>query len=296
MSHRYLGLALAFLLASTTVAEAQQLDPPTVTVVQVSRTSAILEIQAGPSGAPGGVWVDWVSRADFDAVGWSGLYVACSFAGSPNLNTWGATSFVLAPNAVMQIEVGDILDEQGLLATDYSELEPGTEYVIRAFTIQGGGSSASNYTSDLFFSTASAIPTDCTFTQGYWKNHAANWPTMSLTLGTVTYTQAQLLDILNKPAQGNGLIFLAHQLIAAKLNLENSAIPDVASQQAIDDADALIGGLVVPPVGGDSLAPSSASSLTQAIDEFNNGLAGSGHCGSTPVEVTTWGEVKTQHR
>ena len=40
-----------------------------------------------------------------------------------------------------------------------------------------------------------------------------------LTLGTVTYSQAQLLAIFNTPVRGNGLISLAHQLIAAKLNI-----------------------------------------------------------------------------
>jgi len=43
----------------------------------------------------------------------------------------------------------------------------------------------------------------------------------------------------NTPAQGNGLLTLTHQLIAAKLNIANDAdSTDIA--QGISDADALI--------------------------------------------------------
>jgi len=44
-------------------------------------------------------------------------------------------------------------------------------------------------------------------------------------LGAVSCSDQQLLQILNDPAQGNGLIILAHQLIAAKLNIAHGADP-----------------------------------------------------------------------
>ena len=91
--------------------------------------------------------------------------------------------------------------------------------------------------------------------QGYWKNNAEAWPVSSLTLGSGSYTQSELLQILNSPVAGNGLISLAHQLIAAKLNVASGANAS-AIASTIAAADALIGGLVVPPVGAGSLAPS----------------------------------------
>lgn len=125
-----------------------------------------------------------------------------------------------------------------------------------------------------------APPHGCTRTQGYWKNHANNWPVQSLTLGTVAYTKAALISILREPVRGNGLVSLAHQLIAAKLNAASGASvpPDVAS--AIAAADSLIGPRVVPPVGNGYLSPSSTSSLTTTLDNYNNGLAPGGppHC------------------
>lgn len=131
---------------------------------------------------------------------------------------------------------------------------------------------------------ATAAPGDCTYTQGFWKNHASAWPVTSLTIGTVAYTQAQLLAILNQPVKGNGLISLSHQLIAAKLNLANSA-SSVAISGSIADADTMIAGLVIPPIGAGSLAPSSTSGLTTSLDQFNNGATGPGHCGSQPPPV-----------
>jgi hypothetical protein len=118
----------------------------------------------------------------------------------------------------------------------------------------------------------------CTLTQGYWKNHPKAWPVLTLTLGTVKYSQDQLLSIFQASVGGNGLIALAHQLIAAKLNLAAGA-SSAALGSAIADADALIGGLVVPPVGGGSLPTSQTSTLTDKLDSFNSGQIGPGHCG-----------------
>jgi hypothetical protein len=60
-----------------------------------------------------------------------------------------------------------------------------------------------------------------------------------MTLGTVTYTDTQICSILNASAKGNGLIILAHQLIAAKFNACNGgATCDGADIAA---ADAFIG-------------------------------------------------------
>jgi hypothetical protein len=99
----------------------------------------------------------------------------------------------------------------------------------------------------------------------------------SLTLGAVSYNASQLLQILNRPAQGNGLVILAHQLIAAKLNIANGADP-TAVQQTVTDADSMIGGLIVPPIGSGYLSPSQTSSLTDTLTEYNEGTIGPGHC------------------
>ena len=116
----------------------------------------------------------------------------------------------------------------------------------------------------------------CTLGQGFWEHHyPANWPPSvisgGMNLGTVHYTAAQIESILQQnPIVGNGLLSLAHQLIAAKLNVANGA--DASSINAtIAHADSLIGALVVPPVGGGTLPTSTTSADTDTLDTWNNG-------------------------
>jgi len=124
----------------------------------------------------------------------------------------------------------------------------------------------------------------CTYTQGWYKNHEG-WPTLptgGLVLGNLnnTYTKAQLDSILDTPVRGNGLISLAHQLITAKLNILRGACSTTAVTNAITAADALIGGLRIPPVGSGYIDPALTSALTEILDQYNNGLAPNGpsHC------------------
>lgn len=118
------------------------------------------------------------------------------------------------------------------------------------------------------------VRSQCTYTLGYWKNHESAWPVTSLTLGTVSYTKAQLLMVLKTPVRGNGLISLAHQLIAAKLNIANGSSGAVINS-TIASADALIGGL---NLFTGSLPTSQTSTLTSRLDSYNNGKIGPGHC------------------
>jgi len=118
--------------------------------------------------------------------------------------------------------------------------------------------------------TPSATPGGCVFGFGYWKNHPQAWPVTELQLGNVTYTQDQLLSIMHEPVHGNGLVSLAHHLITAKLNVANGADPSCI-QQTIADADALIGDLIVPPVGDGFLAPGDVNALKDTLEDYNEG-------------------------
>jgi hypothetical protein len=118
--------------------------------------------------------------------------------------------------------------------------------------------------------TPSGTPGACVRGQGYWKNHPDAWPVTELQLGNVTYTQEQLLAILHQPVRGNGLLILAHQLIAAKLNIAAGADPSCI-QDAIAEADALIGDLVIPPIGDGYLSPRDVGSLAGILGQYNEG-------------------------
>jgi hypothetical protein len=134
--------------------------------------------------------------------------------------------------------------------------------------------------------TPTGTPFACVRGQGYWKNHPDQWPVTELQLGNVTYTQEQLLAILHEPVRGNGLLILAHQLIAAKLNIAAGADPSCI-QDAIAQADALIGDLVIPPIGDGYLAPRDVASLAGLLGRFNEGGMCAPACEGNPHSTPT---------
>ncbi len=292
--------AVGLFVAAGPVA-AQTLDAPLVNAMQSKPSSVRLMVIAGASGAPSGFEVQWITKAEFDLLGGfpadgvASTLVEGTFTGAPTFNTEGtANSYILGPAEGIEVELGQLFDETGVLADDTDELTPGTQYVVRVRTQGAGAGSPSDFT-DAMIVNSSPLAANCTYTQGFWKNHFEVWPVTSLTLGTVNYTAAELLAIFNQPAGGNKLIILAHQLIAAKLNLANGADPSAAAA-TIAAADAIIGALVVPPIGGDNLPNSPAVGYANLLDDFNNGLIGPGHCGTVPASAATWGQVKSLYR
>ena len=305
MKPRYALLILPVLCAlalQAPVAYAAVLDTPALEFVNSGRTSMTVKVIAGASGAPKGFTLEWLPAATYDQLG--GFPVAGDsrvlkgdFFGVPTLNTQdGTTSYRLQSVDDAGVQLGDLFDETGVLTQNNGELLEGVEYVVRVRANADGELGASVSSTIVRATTLARSLQDCTYTQGYWKNHTAAWPVGSLTLGTVNYTAAQLLAIFNQPAAGNGLISLAHQLIAAKLNIAQGATPTAAVNAAIASADAMIGGLVAPPIGAGSLAPGATSGLTTTLDNFNQGITGPGHCGSTPTHAPTWGGLKSLYR
>jgi hypothetical protein len=285
-----------------------KMDTLLVTCLISSPASITLSVCAGATGAPAGFSVQWMKKTDFDAAGGAWpvdsacistldaitstttttgacppVFCKASFSGNASGSTYN-----LGPTGCTSVKIGDnLFDDQGASSTCPSTpLECNTEYVFRAFAHASSSLQRSEFTATVTCATAFCDSNGgCTFTQGYWKTHGPIptgnntnvWPVSSLMLGTVDYTDLQLQAIFDTPAQGNGLIALAHQLIAAKLNVASGADEtDVAA--AIAAADALIGGLVVPPVGGGSLANAATSALNGTLTSFNEGTIGPGHC------------------
>jgi len=300
-------LFAALLIGFATPALAVPLDPPTVTLVSADRTSVTLQVQAGASGAPAGFVVEWLPADVYAALGgWPGESAAVSgsgFSGVPTLCvTPGTVSYQLASGQVADVVLGGLFDETGVDAPDRAELDDGTGYVIRARAAASGpGLEASGNSATLQCATRPRTSTDCTVSQGYWKNHPESWTRVTtIALGSVTYTRAQLLAILEQPARGNGLVSLAHQLIATRLNIALGAIPTTAVAQAATQADVAIGALLVPPVGGGWLAPCTTRDLTWTLGAFNSGTLGPGHCPGDlhvlPAIPATWGTLKSLYR
>jgi len=280
---------------------ADQLDSPLAWQTGANSASVRLRVKAGASGADQGFTAQWMKKADFDANGgWadasSPSLRQADFSGVPVWTTEGnAGDYTLAPSQWVAIELGKLFDESGVIveAGDNEELAASTQYVVRVFARASGGLDASNPTADIIVGTGDPAA-NCTFSQGYWKNHPGAWPILSLTLGSVSYTQAELISILSTGAGGNGLISLAHQLIAAKLNILNGADGSLINS-TIAAADAQIGALVVPPVGADFLSTASTTANAHTLEDWNLGVTGPGHCAETPATPSTWGKIKSTY-
>jgi hypothetical protein len=245
-----------------------------------------LQVVGGPkTGAPAGFTVMWMTLAEYVANGnqWYNLddprLYLCSFSGADG-GVGGKSNYNLGKKESVVVEIGESLfDDPGADTDEDEALYYRTKYIFRAFAHASGTFGKSGNSGNQVAQTSPCGGECITKTQGYWKTHFPDaWPQdvidNGLKLGNVTYTAQELEDIFNTPAQGNGLISLAHQLIAAKLNILSFGLPhDQNAAQAILDAiaaaDALIGDLVVPPVGNGFLKPSDTSDLTETLTTYN---------------------------
>ncbi|MCB9781190.1 MAG: VWA domain-containing protein [Alphaproteobacteria bacterium] len=119
----------------------------------------------------------------------------------------------------------------------------------------------------------------CTRTRGYWTTHEEVWPVDSLELGGRTYSKAEALDLLGTSTGGDKSLQLASQLIASKLNVISGA-DDSDIADWIEAADAWL----ADKDDGDGLPfdcrawGTDGEDIKDALDDWNNGLSGPGHC------------------
>jgi hypothetical protein len=136
----------------------------------------------------------------------------------------------------------------------------------------------------VFRSVTSTATASCPLPLPRWRNHPEQWPVESLTLGSQTYEKAELSTILNTrartPGPGDASLALAHQLIAAKLNIANgSDSTPVAS--TIEEADALLSGYSGKlPYNVDPGSPDGRTMLGEikVLSAYNHGEL-TGGCG-----------------
>jgi uncharacterized delta-60 repeat protein len=83
---------------------------------------------------------------------------------------------------------------------------------------------------------STSAPEGCPHSEGFWKKHDELWPVRTLTLGSQSYSAAELLRILSSPVKGDASILLAREVIAAKFNIAvGSGSPEVAADVASAD-------------------------------------------------------------
>jgi hypothetical protein len=299
-----LACALAFAQAAPALAQGD-LETPTVTQGITGLGKQVLTITAGSTGCPNGFTVFWMTQADYVGSG-SQWWIygdprqgEAYFWGTPELNDGGGTytTFKLAPFQSIEVEIGNLIDESGVTLSDWrtdwdNELEEGTNYMFCAWANPTATMYQSGFSENIEGQTNPHA--DCTHTSSWWKHNPSQWPVANLTLGTVSYTKAQLIQILGKTAGSNGLIALAKQLIAAKLNILIGANPSSVNATIIA-ADTQIGSRVAPPVGTGTLTMSSTNVKTNTLGNYNSDC---NHipCMSTVAAPPTWGVLKARYR
>ncbi|MDZ7377592.1 MAG: hypothetical protein ONB13_13365 [candidate division KSB1 bacterium] len=128
----------------------------------------------------------------------------------------------------------------------------------------------------------------CTLTAGYWKTHSQQGPAPyddawallgPLQEKTIFFLSGQTYYqvLWTPPAGGNAYYILAHQYIAAKLNMLNGA----SSTPEVDAAMAWATNFFNTYKPSDKLSKivsNQAKSYADLLDQYNNGLIGPGHC------------------
>jgi hypothetical protein len=143
----------------------------------------------------------------------------------------------------------------------------------------------------------------CTYTWGYWKTHSEfgpapyddTWGLLSDGASTPFFgTGLTYYDIMQRSqAGGNKYIGLAHQYIAAELNvLSGASIPPEVLDGWLEAQALLIayeGDLNIPRRSSDR---SRAVELEYLLDQYNMGEIGPGHCDDDPSSRLTLDELR----
>jgi len=207
---------------------------------------------------------------------------------SPNVTTWlsgsPATATLSATGFTVTILTGSDTKDPSLVS--FFGLPAGTTFTFSG-TIQivvnsggsGGAVSASAHGTD-FLNTAHIQTNVCGLTWGFWKNHVSSWPVTSLMLGSQTYNQTELINLLHTSVGGDASINLAHQLIAAKFNVLNGTNPATAGG-AIAAADAVLStfsGKLPYNVAPSSTVGAQMVAIARQLDFFNSDGAAQPGC------------------
>ena len=313
-------LSVRPIVSTSASAAGRRIDAPQIFCGSSTKTSINITVCAPNSGTtatglPAGFSLQWMTCTDYaaNANQWFASddprLCKASFSGNANLPRYN-----LAPGQCVTVNVGDFLFDNGASTNCAGPLQCETCYVFRAFGHATSASNRSDFTNNLSCSTADCSDqcedgdscpfcNCCVIDPIHWPVYGPpgcavftlnQWPATTLKLGTVTYTDLELCEILNTPANGNGLIALAQELIAAKLNQISLGIQLQGLQvslcsgytceevamiaRCIADADALIGGLVIPPHGNGFLDSTATESLIACLHSFNASELGVDGC------------------
>lgn len=129
--------------------------------------------------------------------------------------------------------------------------------------------------------------TGCTLTQGYWGTHSSKGPAKyDATWATLENTQfyqsgTTYYGVLQLPTKGNAYYVLAHQFIAAKLNiLKGAAAPAGFNMGAVETFFATYTPAQIGAMKGSAPVRAQAVAWAGTLASYNEGTLNVAHCGS----------------
>ncbi|HEU4643061.1 MAG TPA: hypothetical protein VFS44_11450 [Gemmatimonadaceae bacterium] len=137
----------------------------------------------------------------------------------------------------------------------------------------------------------SPVAGGCTYTLGYWKTHSENgpapyddtWAQLSSGASTAFFLSGQsYYQVFQTAPAGNAYYQLAHQWMAAQLNMLNGASVPSNVASAFTTAQSLFGSYTPAQIGalkGSNGLRQQFISLAGTLGSYNEGLIGPGHCG-----------------
>jgi hypothetical protein len=125
--------------------------------------------------------------------------------------------------------------------------------------------------------TAPPCPVGCVLTQGFWKTHPNAWPEGHSPNDPFFSSGKTWLEVLWTAPRGDAYYILAHQYIAAVLNVANGATPPAEVSAVIDAATAWFGSHG-PGVPASSPEGQTLIHWAEVLTAFNEGMMGVPHC------------------
>lgn len=126
----------------------------------------------------------------------------------------------------------------------------------------------------------------CTLSQGYWKTHAKpgpapyddTWAKLSKGSNALFFKSGKTwYQVFWTAPAGNAYYILAHQYMAAKLNILGGASTTPAVVAALADAKSIFAA-VTPGSWSGAYSKAHLIGLAKTLDKYNKGLIGPGHC------------------
>ena len=156
--------------------------------------------------------------------------------------------------------------------------------MLRLFSIVALSSALLLSCTDPYGATENPISgADCTLTQGYWKNHTEDWDSGQnyVDSGDIFYNSGKTyIEIMNTPPKGgNAYLQLAHQFIAASLNVGGTSGSGIAAvDAALAGADAYFAAAAAGIPAPTGATKTQLQAWASTLASFNEGTTGPGHC------------------